>query len=179
MVQNRLCYFQNHGASGLALSADVSSSLADKANSADVYTSGAVDTLLSVKLVAADVAGKANSADVYNMASADGFLASKLESADVAGFAIASDVTSALANKLESADIAGLAVASNIYTKTEADALLADKLEASDVSGKLATSVFNTRVGVENSFITALKDGLFVESYEGSGVEYNYSDLNL
>ena len=101
MAQNRLCYFKKLGANGLALAVDVSDALGQKANSADVYSASAVDTLLSVKLVASDVAGFAVASDVTSA------LANKLEAADVAGCAVASDVTSALANKLEAADISG------------------------------------------------------------------------
>ena len=93
MVVNRVCYFKKLGANGLALAADVSDALGQKANSADVYLASAVDTLLSVKLVASDVAG----------------------------FAVASDVTSALANKLESADIAGKLDASVFTTRVGAE----------------------------------------------------------
>jgi hypothetical protein len=183
MAQNRLCYFKIHGSSGLALSADVSSALADKADSANVYSASAVDTLLSVKLVASDISGKANSADVtsaladkadavavYTKTEADNLLADKLVASDISGLAVASDITLALADKAD---------AVNVYDKTAADALLADKLVASDISGKLDASVFNTRKGVENAFITALKDGLFVESTAGSGIEYDYTDLDL
>ena len=179
MAQNRVCYFKKLGANGLALAADVSDALGQKANSADVYLASAVDTLLSVKLVASDVAGFAVASDVYNIASVDGFLANKLESADVAGFAVASDVSASLANKLEASDIAGLAVASNIYTKTEADNLLSAKLESADIAGKLNASVFTTRVGAENALFSALKDALYIESGPSSGVEFDYSDLDL
>ena len=84
-----------------------------------------------------------------------------------------SDVTSALANKLEAADVAGLAVASDVTSA------LANKLESADIAGKLDASVFTTRKGVENAFITDLKDCLFVESTAGSGIEYDYSSLDL
>lgn len=189
MVVNRVCYFKKLGANGLALAADVSDALGQKANSADVYLASAVDTLLSVKLVASDISGKANSADVTSA------LANKLEAADVAGFAVAADVTSALANKLEAADISGKAnssdVTSALANKLEAadvagfavasdvTSALANKLESADIAGKLDASVFTTRKGAENALFSALKDALYIESGPSSGVEFDYTDLDL
>ena len=95
MTVNRICYFKKIGANGLALAADVSDALGQKANTADVYTASAVDTLLSVKLVASDVAGfavandvtsaladKADASAVYTKNEADNLLADKLVASD-------------------------------------------------------------------------------------------------
>jgi hypothetical protein len=84
----------------------MSLALADKANSADVYTSAEVDTAL---------ADKANSADVYTSAEVDTALADKANSADVYTSA---EVDTALADKANSADV---------YTSAEVDTALGRK----------------------------------------------------
>ena len=172
---SRICYFKQHGASGLALAADLttlegvvdgkaeasvvttlSSTVDAKANSADVYLQTDVDALLADKLVAADIADKVDSAYLGQ---------------------VVNDINDALGNRAQ---------VNNVYTKTATDALLDDKadasalaskLEAADIAGKLDSADFNTRVGHENAFFTAMSECLYLESGVGTGVEFSYTSL--
>ena len=172
---SRVCYFKVHGASGLALAADLTTLegvVDSKAAAVDLTTlEGVVD-------------GKAASADVYSKTAADALLADKLVAADIADKVdssylqqVLNDVNDALGNRAQ---------VNAVYSITAMDALLDDKadasalaskLEAADIAGKLDTADFNTRVGHENAFFTAMSECLYLESGVGTGVEFSYTNL--
>jgi len=91
--------------------ADADGKLANKANSADVYTKEQANELLN---------SKANSADVYSKDEADDLLDAKANAADVYS---KNDVDGLIAPLAKSADV---------YSKTEADGLLASKANVGD-----------------------------------------------
>ena len=147
---SRICYFKVHGATGLALAADLTTLegvVDSKATATNVYTKAAADALLADKLVAADIAGKVDS--------------SYLEQ-------VVSDVNDSLYLKAQ---------ANEVYTKIQADALLDDKADASALASKLDTSVHDARVTAENLFYVAMGESLYLESAVGSGTEFSCSGL--
>lgn len=114
--------------------ADADGKLANKANSADVYTKEQANELLN---------GKANAADVYSKDEADDLLDAKANAADVYS---KNDVDGLVAPLAKSADVyskteadgllAGKANVGDAYTKAEADNLLAAKANAASVYTK-------------------------------------------
>ena len=97
---------------------DADGKLANKANSADVYTKTEADELLGVK---------ADASAVYTKGEADGLLADKANSADVYSKTEADNL---LKDKANAADVY---TKSEVYTKGEADQAIADKI--SEVNG--------------------------------------------
>lgn len=114
--------------------ADADGKLANKANSADVYTKEQANELLN---------GKANSSDVYSKEEADDLLDAKANTADIYS---KNDVDGLIAPLAKSADVyskteadgllAGKANVGDSYTKAEADGLLAAKANTASVYTK-------------------------------------------
>lgn len=109
--------------------------LADKANTADVYSKTDADSkFATVDQLQADVsvtnnelANKANTADVYSKTDADATFAAKTEVADKANTADVyskTDADATFATKTELADKANIA---DVYSKTDADTTFATK----------------------------------------------------
>ena len=147
---SRICYFKQHGASGLALAADLTTLegvVDSKATATNVYTKAAADALLADKLVAADIADKVDSTYLGQ---------------------VVNDINDALENRAQ---------VNNVYTISATDALLDDKADASALASKLDTSVHDARVSAENLFYVAMGESLYLESAVGSGTEFSYTGL--
>ena len=172
---SRICYFKQHGSTGLALASD----LADVVSSVDAKADASVVTALS-----GTVDAKADAVDVYSKTAADALLADKLVAADIADKADSSYLQQVLDGVNEA--LGNRAQVNAVYSITAMDALLVDKadasalaskLEASDIDGKLDTSVHDARVTAENQFYNAMIESLYLESSVGSGTEFDYTGL--
>ena len=175
---SRICYFKQHGASGLALAADVTTLqgvVNGKADASAVYSKTDADALLSSKLEAADIASKANSADVYTAVQTDKLLSVKLVAADISGKADSSYLQEVLDGVNDA--LGNRAQVNAVYSITAMDTLLGDKADASALASKLDSSIHDARVTAENAFFLAMSESLYVESAPASGTEFSYAGL--
>ncbi len=133
--------------------------LADKANTADVYSKTEADTkFATVDQLQADVsatnnelANKANTADVYSKTDADATFATKTELADKANTADVYSKTDADATFATKTELADKANTADVYSKTDADATFATKTEMETKADK--TEVY-TRTEADETFAT-------------------------
>ena len=179
---SRICYFKQHGATGLALAADLTTLEGVVNNKAAANDLTALEGVVDGKADAADlttlsgiVDGKAASVDVYTKTATDALLDDKLVAGDIADKVdssylgqVVNDINDALGNRAQ---------VNNVYTKTATDALLDDKADASALASKLDTSVHDARVSAENLFYVAMGESLYLESAVGSGTEFSYTGL--
>ena len=156
LVLGSRCLFACLQSSGCGVVTSLSSTVDGKANSADIYTASAVDTLLSVKLVAADISGKADSS--YLQEVLDG-------------------VNEALGNRAQVNAVYSITAMDTLLGDKADASALASKLEAADIAGKLDASVHDARVTAENAFFLAMSESLYVESAPASGTEFSYAGL--
>lgn len=133
--------------------------LADKANTADVYSKTDADSkFATVDQLQADVsvtnnelANKANTADVYSKTDADATFAAKTEVADKANTADVYSKTDADATFATKTELADKANTADVYSKTDADATFATKTELATKADK--TEVY-TRTEADETFAT-------------------------
>ena len=170
---SRICYFKQHGATGLALAADLTTLSGVVDNKAAANDLTALEGVVDGKAAAADlttlsgvVDGKAASVDVYTKTAADALLDDKADSSYLQQ--VLDGVNEALGNRAQ---------VNAVYSITAMDALLDDKADASALASKLDTSVHDDRVTAENLFYVAMGESLYLESAVGSGTEFSYTGL--
>ena len=147
----------------------INTTLASKANSADVYTKDAADQLLDAK---------ANASDVYTMTQTDNLLSAKVNTADLGDLAskdtvAKADLATALASELD-AKATTATLNSELAKKADVSAL--NTLSAT-VDGKADKATTLAGYGITDAYTKTQVDGMVAGTFHFRGEKSAYDQL--